>query len=169
MIKQLSAILIGLLLLTPSASAQHFDEYFEDATLRIDYVFAGNAKEQHIYLDGLMKQDKWAGRKNRLGEVFLRGNGQLTVRDHASQQIIYTWSFSTLFQEWLQYDEANKVSKAFDTSYNIPFPKHPIDINVTLTDIHCAICLAANLGRESCRQMSCNSLMFMPNSGVLFI
>ena len=134
MIKQLSVILIGLLLLTPSASAQHFDEYFEDATLRIDYVFAGNAKEQHIYLDGLMKQDKWAGRKNRLSEVFLRGNGQLTVRDHASQQIIYTWSFSTLFQEWLQYDEAKKVSKAFDTSYNIPFPKHPIDINVTLTD-----------------------------------
>ena len=126
--------LLGLLLFLPSAKAQRYEDFFEDATLRVDYVFAGNAKEQHIYLDQLMKQDKWAGRKSRLDEIFLRGNGHLTVRDHTSQQVIYTWSFSTLFQEWLQYDEATKVSKAFDTSYNIPFPKKPIDITVTLTD-----------------------------------
>lgn len=134
MIKELTTSLLGLLLFLPSAKAQRYEDFFEDATLRVDYVFAGNAKEQHIYLDQLMKQNKWAGRKSRLDEIFLRGNGHLTVRDHASQQVIYTWSFSTLFQEWLQYDEATKVSKAFDTSYNIPFPKKPIDITVTLTD-----------------------------------
>ena len=130
MIKELTTSLLGLLLFLPSAKAQRYEDFFEDATLRVDYVFAGNAKEQHIYLDQLMKQDKWAGRKSRLDEIFLRGNGHLTVRDHASQQVIYTWSFSTLFQEWLQYDEATKVSKAFDTSYNIPFPKNPRSLPV---------------------------------------
>ena len=28
--------------------AQSFEQYFEDNTLRLDYVFAGNSSEQHI-------------------------------------------------------------------------------------------------------------------------
>lgn len=125
-----------LFALTAGAKAQSFDQYFEDATLRLDYIFAGNDHEQHIYLEELKKQDRWAGRKSRLAEKFLNGNGQITVRDHASQQVIYVWTFSTLFQEWQQYDEAKKVNKAFETSYNIPFPKAPVDVTITLTNNH---------------------------------
>jgi len=124
---------------TLSASAQNFDNFFEDATLRLDYIFAGNAHEQHIYLQELKKQGRWAGRRSRLAEKFLNGNGQVTVKDHASQEVIYVTTFSTLFQEWLQYDEAKKVDKAFETSYNIPFPKKEIDITVTLTNNHQAV------------------------------
>lgn len=116
--------------------AQSFEEYFEDATLRLDYIFAGNVKEQHIYLQELKKQDRWAGRKSRLAEKFLNGNGQLTMKDHATQEVIYVTTFSTLFQEWLQYDEAKKVDKAFETSYNVPFPKKPVDVTITLTNNH---------------------------------
>jgi len=119
-----------------SVQAQSFDEYFEDATLRLDYIFAGNANEQHIYLQELKKQQRWAGRKNRLAEKFLNGNGQVTVRDHESQQVLYVTTFSTLFQEWLLEDEAKRVDKAFETSYNVPFPKRPVDVTVTLTDKH---------------------------------
>ncbi len=130
------ATALALLSMTVGATAQDFNKYFEDATLRVDYVFAGNANEQHIYLDELKRQPRWAGRRSRLNETLLRGNGHLIVKDHDTQEVIYTWTFSTLFQEWLQYDEAKKVSKAFDTSYNIPFPKKPIDITVALTDNH---------------------------------
>lgn len=127
---------IAALLCTLAASAQNFEEYFEDATLRLDYIFAGNVKEQRIYLQELKKQDKWAGRKSRLAEKFLNGNGQLTVKDHDTQNVLYVTTFSTLFQEWLQYDEAKTVDKAFETSYNVPFPKKPIDVTVTLTNNH---------------------------------
>ncbi|MDE5549732.1 MAG: IgA Peptidase M64, partial [Bacteroidaceae bacterium] len=133
---RITTLIASLLLLVQTVSAQRFEDYFEDATLRLDYVFAGNYQEQHIYLQELKKQDRWAGRKSRLAEKFLNGNGQLTVRDHATQQVIYVWTFSTLFQEWLQYDEAKKVDKAFETSYNIPFPKNPIDVTITLTNNH---------------------------------
>ncbi len=126
----------AFLLATASAPAQNFDQYFEDATLRLDYIMAGNASEQHIYLHDLKKQDRWAGRRGRLAETFLRGNGQLTVRDHASQQTIYVHTFSTLFQEWLQYPEAKTTSRSYETSYNIPFPKQPVDITISLTDVH---------------------------------
>ena len=87
-----------LSLLSLSASAQSFDRYFEDATLRLDYIFAGNDHEQHIYLEDQKRQEKWAGRRNRLAEKFLNGNGQITVTDHDSKEVIYVWTFSTLFQ-----------------------------------------------------------------------
>lgn len=136
--KKLTTILLTAFLpfLSTSVKAQNYDQYFEDATLRIDYVFAGNAKEQRIYLQELKKQDKWAGRKSRLAEKFLNGNGQVTVKDHATGKVIYVTTFSTLFQEWLLQEEAQQVDKAFETSYNVPFPKQPVDVTVTLTDNH---------------------------------
>lgn len=139
--KKLTTILLTTMIcfVSINASAQTFDEYFEDATLRLDYIFAGNSKKQSIYLEGMKKQDRWAGRKSRLSEKFLNGNGQVTVKDHASQQIIYITTFSTLFQEWLLQEEANRIDKAFETSYNIPFPKNEIDVTVTLTDNHHAV------------------------------
>ena len=136
--KKLATILLTAFLpfLSTSVKAQNYDQYFEDATLRIDYVFAGNAKEQRIYLQELKKQDKGAGRKSRLAEKFLNGNGQVTVKDHATGKVIYVTTFSTLFQEWLLQEEAQQVDKAFETSYNVPFPKQPVDVTVTLTDNH---------------------------------
>ena len=127
---------IVLLALSVGAKAQDFDRYFEDATLRLDYIFAGDFHSQNIYLDQLCRQVRWAGRRTRLSEKFLNGNGQLTMRDHATQQVIYVWTFSTLFQEYMQYDEAKVLPRAFECSYNVPFPKAPVDITITLTDNH---------------------------------
>lgn len=129
-------ILLPLLLISMSLDAQSFDDYFVDATMRLDYVFAGDANRQEIYLEHVMRQDRWAGRKSRLAEKFLNGNGQLVVRDHKSGDTIYVWTFSTLFQEWLQYDEAKRVKRAFESSYNIPYPRDVVDITITLTDNH---------------------------------
>lgn len=136
--KTIQIIFLALVMLMNGmmAMAQSFDEYFEDNTLRLDYIFAGNAKVQSIYLEDLKKQDRWAGRKNRLAEKFLNGNGQVTVRDHATQKVIYVTTFSSLFQEWIQDKEAKSVNRAFETSYNVPFPKASIDVTVTLTDYH---------------------------------
>lgn len=33
--------------------AQNFADYFQDKTLRVDYIFTGNAEQQAIYLDEL--------------------------------------------------------------------------------------------------------------------
>lgn len=119
-----------------TAEAQDFSAFFEDATLRIDYIMAGDAQHQDIYLDEMFRTEHWAGRRHHLAETALAGNGQLTVRDHASQQVIYTWTFSTLFQEWLLEDEAKTLRRAFEASYNIPFPKAAVDVAITLTDNH---------------------------------
>jgi hypothetical protein len=128
----------ALLLLGSAASvfAQDFDRYFDGRNLRLDYIMAGDSSHQYIYYEHAFVSQEWAGRRSRLSEKFLNGNGQITVRDHATQEVLFVHTFSTLFQEWQTQEEATQVSKAFETSYNIPFPKQPIDVTVTLTDVH---------------------------------
>lgn len=47
-----------------SLHAQSFADYFADKTLRVDYIFTGNAAKQEICLDGLSCLPSWAGRKH---------------------------------------------------------------------------------------------------------
>ena len=119
-----------------AATAQQFEDFFDGRTLRLDYVFAGNHDAQQIYLEQMYVTTQWAGRKARLADVPLKGNGQIQVKDHATSQVLFVHTFSTLFQEWLATEEATKVNRAFETSYNVPMPKQPVDITVSLTDFH---------------------------------
>lgn len=122
--------------LTLSAGAQTFAEDFADSTLRLDYILAGNSQEQHIYFSEAKQTSRWAGRKSRLAEVPLRGNGQITLSDHATGRPLFVHTFSTLFQEWQAEEEATRLERAFQTSFNVPMPKRPVDVRVTLTDFH---------------------------------
>ena len=114
--------------------AQVFAEYFADKTLRADYIFSGNASQQDICLDGLSSLPTWAGRKHHLAELPLQGNGQIVMRDAASGKTIYTTSFSSLFQEWLETDEAKSVTKGFENTFLLPYPLQPAEIEIILLD-----------------------------------
>lgn len=114
--------------------AQDFDTYFTDRTLRIDYQFTGNARHQEVCLDKLSSLPTWAGRRHHLSEVPVKGNGQITVRDAASKTVIYRNSFSSLFQEWISTEEAQRVSKGFENSFLIPYPRQKAEVEVTLMD-----------------------------------
>ena len=131
---RLLSTLFFLLLFTSFAHSITFDDYFEDATLRIDYVFAGNKEKSDIFLSGMKRARWWAGRRSRLSDTPLRGNGQLIIRDHTTHDTIYAHTFSTLYQEWLLENEAKNVKRAFETSYCVPLPKSAADITVTLLD-----------------------------------
>ena len=121
---QMALLALLLFILTLPATAQDFDTYFCDSTLRIDYVFAGNAKEQGIYVDELNLLPRWYGKRHRLAEVPIAGNGQIIVKACATGQVVYRNSFSTLFQEWLTYDESIQGTKSRDT----------VDVSIELYD-----------------------------------
>lgn len=127
-------VLIMLILMFSSLRifAQDFNTDFENNTLRIDYTFSGNSKEQKIYVDELSIIPGWYGKRNRLPEVPVEGNGQIIIRSHKAGKVIYRNSFSTLFQEWLSYDEAKTVSKSFENVFLVPMPKDTADVTVEL-------------------------------------
>lgn len=56
-------------LITNAVSAQEFDKYFEDKTLRIDYIFSGDTSAQTIALDQLNQLPRWYGKRNNLAIV----------------------------------------------------------------------------------------------------
>ena len=58
-------------------SAQDFNKYFENNTLRIDYILGGDSRDQYILFEQMYKDPVWAGRRQRLSEIFLQGDGQI--------------------------------------------------------------------------------------------
>lgn len=109
-----------------------FEQWFSDTTLRIDYIFAGNFEKQEIYLDKLNRTPQWAGRKQKLNELPLIGNGQIIVRDAETDVVLYMTSFSSLFQEWIVTEEAHNVSRSFENCFQIPMPLKPVIVECCL-------------------------------------
>lgn len=114
--------------------AQNFDAYFLDKTLRIDYLFTGDARQQDIVLDELSQLPAWAGRRERLAELPLQGDGQLIVKDAATKKELYKTSFSSLFQEWLTTDEAQHTARGFENTFLVPYPRETVEIEISLFD-----------------------------------
>lgn len=129
--KQMSILLVCLWA-TICVSAQSFTSSFVNKTLRIDYLFTGNANHQAIYLDELSQLPSWAGRQQRLSELPLQGNGQIIVCELETKECIYKTSFSSLFQEWLSTDEARTIAKGFENTFLLPYPQRPVEIEVVL-------------------------------------
>lgn len=120
--------------------AQKFEDYFENKTLRTDYIFSGDSEKQQVYLDELSSLPQWAGRRHHLSELPLAGNGEITMKDKASGEVIYRTSFSSLFQEWLGEEEATHVKKGFENSFLLPFPKKDAVVTVSLKNAHQEVC-----------------------------
>ena len=72
----------------------------QDRTLRVDYIFSGTDKSQEISLDEMSVFDGWAGRRVNLDQAPVKGNGQIVMTGMETGRILFSQSFSTLFQEW---------------------------------------------------------------------
>ena len=71
----LSLATLAMLMAPGTIKAQNFDDYFTDKTLRVDYTFAGNQKQQMIAVDELNVMPRWYGKRQRLADS---GRGQRT-------------------------------------------------------------------------------------------
>ena len=134
-------ILLGLLLCSPELSYAAGDSATGDSatgnvadqkTLRLDYIFSGTDKTQEIALDEMYSFDGWSGRTVNMDKAPLRGNGQISLTDKASGQVLYVQSFSTLFQEWQTTEEATRVRKSFENVFLVPMPAAQAVVKVEL-------------------------------------
>ena len=114
--------------------AQEFDANFVDKTLRIDYTLLGNASEQHVALRDMSSTDNWWGRRVNLDNVPLKGNGDLTLYDADTHEVIYMTSFSSLFQEWITTPEAKTITKSFEFTLLVPMPQRAVLAEMVIRD-----------------------------------
>lgn len=133
--RPIKSILISFAFVTTTLSASaavDFDKVFNDSTLRLDYIYSGKADHQDVSLQAMHASEGWYGRRHNLDRLPLFGNGQLTMTDAASGDTIYRTSFSDLFLEWLETDEAKTTARAMQATHNVPMPKGKTNVTVTL-------------------------------------
>ncbi len=120
--------LFALLMLVWIQSQAAFNDYFENKTLRIDYYHTGNNLTDTYSLDQLIQEPFWGGSKVNMIDIFDYGKYKMFVYDLASNTLIYSRTYSTLFSEWQTTDEAKAVIKSFSETVICPFPKNKIRV-----------------------------------------
>ena len=131
--KRIKLLAIGMLCVSAMAQGQDYDHYFQDKTLRLDYILGATPNgDRTVLLDAQSSLPGWAGRRHHLKELPLAGNGSVTVCDEATGDTIYRTSFSSLYNEWLSTDEATTTPKGFEHTVLVPYPKAPALIDIDL-------------------------------------
>ncbi|HEX6904808.1 MAG TPA: M64 family metallopeptidase [Thermoanaerobaculia bacterium] len=102
---RLLGLALALLLAVPAVAAD-FDARFTGKTMRFDYFHSGTAKEEHISYDGLRLEGDWPGSRVRLIDDTNLGKYLFEVIDPATNQVIYSRGFSSIYGEWETTGEA---------------------------------------------------------------
>ena len=104
--------------------AQDFEKYFAEGSLRVDYYHGGNDSEEFISNDALYHEPFWGGSKINLLDTFNYGHYKFEVFDSASNTMIYSKGYSTLFGEW-RYTAEAKTNWRTLSECNYAFPEEP--------------------------------------------
>lgn len=121
---------------TAGRAAVDYNKYFEDQTLRLDYMFCGDSARQQIFVSGYARSDGWAGRRVNLDTLLLQGTADLTMRSVRDGKVIYRMSFSSHFQEWVGTRRAVSLPMAYEHIIQVPMPKEDVEIEIRLLDFH---------------------------------
>jgi len=129
---RLKTMIFGLsaLLFMQACTQSTYDRYFEDKSLRIDYMSIGDAKTQTAVVHELREEPVWGGPKKNLIEPFGYGEYLMEIYDAASDELIYSRSFCSLFGEWRTTAEAKTETQAWYNSMSIPYPKDRIIVDL---------------------------------------
>ena len=104
-----------------------FADVFTDATLRVDTYHTGNASEEVVTLDRVLRQGSWAGSERHLTDTFGVGRYLATVTDPASGVLLFSKGYDSYFGEYRTTAAAEKgARRTFSESVLIPCPKKPV-------------------------------------------
>lgn len=119
-------LLFSVLLTTSIFSQVKFAEFFYDKTLRVDYFHTGDSTSDSYSIDELLEEPYWGGSKINLIDKFDYGKYKVLVFDDSTNQLIYSRSYSTMFNEWQTTKEAKHTIKTFSETFVLPYPKKSV-------------------------------------------
>jgi hypothetical protein len=131
------ASLVFLLCAMASATgnSQSFDQFFSSRTMRVDYYHSGTKGEEAFGEDEVRDDGIWAGSEVNLVDTLNLGEYLFKVFDRATNRLIYSRGFSSLFQEWQTTDEAaSGVRRTFSESLRFPFPRRAVQVTISRRD-----------------------------------
>ena len=116
------------LALLPCMAWAQFDTWFENSSLRIDYTLTGNAKNTQFALKEMIHEPYWSGSTVNLIDNLEFGNYIVKVMEPGTDHVLFSKGYQNLYGEWQTTEEASKITKTFEESVVVPFPKKPIEV-----------------------------------------
>lgn len=121
--------LFGLVLaLMPCLGFAQFDEWFEPAALRVDYTLTGNSNTTVFALKELIREPYWSGSKVNLIDNLEFGSYIVKAFEPGTDHLLFSKGYQNLYGEWQTTDEAAAITKTFEESVILPFPKKGIEV-----------------------------------------
>ena len=131
---KISLLLLAILCNISVFAQSDFDKYFEKKSLRVDFALSGNLKSQSAAIQGLREEPVWGGPVKNLIDKFNYGGYYINVYDKATNKLIYSRGFNTLFEEWRSTEQAKTETQSWTNSASDPFPKVPVYVEITARD-----------------------------------
>ena len=104
-------------------------------TLRVDYYHTGNAGEERFSLDRVVREPlAWPGNPARPLDDTNLGKYFFEVVDPATNTVLYSRGFSSIYGEWETTGEAKAINRTFHESLRFPDPGRPVQIVVKKRD-----------------------------------
>jgi hypothetical protein len=108
----------------------NYETWFIDKTMRLDYYHTGTSKEEHFAIDQVVSDGKWPGSKTILMDPLELGLYFFEVRDKASDRVLYSRGFASIFGEWQSTPEADKEWGTYHESLRFPWPLKTVMITL---------------------------------------
>ena len=119
-----------ILFLPLKAQPPVYEDWFDDQSMRVDFLLAGDHEETHVFLHDIHHESGWAGSRKNLLFPFYYGKYFMVIRDSATEKEIFSQGFNTLFGEWQTTMEAQRTKRSFEQSFVFPRPISPFLIEL---------------------------------------
>lgn len=114
-----------------------FDRFFLDKTMRVDVYHTGTKGQETFALDEVYEEGPWPGSKVNLVDTLNLGEYLVRIYDVATNQMIYSRGYSTIFNEWQTTGEATAgVHRTFSETVRFPYPRRPVQVTISRRDKH---------------------------------
>jgi len=116
-------LLVSLLALVISAAAQ------APQTMRLDYYHTGNSTQETFSFGRVVVEPlPWPGNPARPIDDTNLGKYLFEVRDRATNKLLYSRGFASIYGEWETTGEARNLNRTFEESLRFPEPTAPVQI-----------------------------------------
>ena len=112
----------------------NYSTYFENSSLRIDYLLGGTDSSAAVFIEQMKKEPFYGGSHTRLIDEQDYGTYRYRVFDLKSGGLIFLKGFCPLFQEWQTTGEAKEMKRSYYQAAVIPFPKNEIRFTIEYRD-----------------------------------
>jgi hypothetical protein len=117
-----------------TAAQPSFSTYFTEKTMRVDYYHTGGGQEL-FSLDQVVSDGPWPGSRTQLIDDTNLGPYYFEVVDRATNRVVYSRGFASIYGEWETTDEARQgLHRSFHESLRFPWPRQPVQVTVKKRD-----------------------------------